>query len=116
VTNTTTSPAKLKQYNSSFYIDYQDCKSLDDNEMLCAGLSRYQRDKSSAAFSLGGMELIDLNQRKPIHQLPIELWTESGLPMTQNPFWIEAGAQGLRVYFLPEDQKSTLFIYEVITP
>ena len=44
--------------------------------------------------------------------MPIELWTESGFPMTQNPFWIEATATGLRAYFMPEDGKSTLYIYE----
>ena len=33
-------------------------------------------------------------------------------PMTYNPFWIEATASGLRAYFMPEDNKSTLYIYE----
>ena len=33
--------------------------------------------------------------------------------MTQNPFWVESTATGLRAYFMPEDGKSTLYIYEV---
>ena len=45
-------------------------------------------------------------------QMPIELWAESGLPMTQNPFSVEATATGLRAYFMPEDGKSTLYVYE----
>ncbi|MFN7929472.1 MAG: DUF6454 family protein, partial [Blastocatellia bacterium] len=62
---------------------------------------------------LGGLELIDLAQHRVLQQLPLELWTASGLPMTQNPFWIEPTAQGLRAYFLPEDQQSTLYIFTV---
>ena len=27
-------------------------------------------------------------------------------------FWIEATSNGLRAYFMPEDEKSTLYIYE----
>ena len=46
------------------------------------------------------------------HQVPIQLWTASGLPMTQNPVWIEPTATGLRGYFMPEDGKSTLYVYD----
>ena len=42
----------------------------------------------------------------------MELWTDSGLPMTQNPSWVEPTGAGLRAYFMPEDEKSTLYIYE----
>ncbi len=49
---------------------------------------------------------------RPVFQVPVELWTESGLPMTYNPFWIEPTSTGLRAYFMPEDEKSTLYIYE----
>ena len=111
VTNAATQPEKLRQRNSSFYIDYQDCKSVGRGEMLCGGLSNYQ--KGNEKFSLGGLELIDLVRGRAIHQLPLELWTESGLPMTQNPFWIEPTERGLRAYFLPEDQRSTLYIFDV---
>ena len=43
------------------------------------------------------------------------LWTASGLDMTHNPVWIEPTASGLRGYFMPEDDESTLYIYEVGT-
>jgi len=33
--------------------------------------------------------------------------------MTHNPVWIEATANGLRAYFMPEDDTSTLYIYDV---
>lgn len=113
VTNAATPPERLRQRNPSFYVDYQDCKYLGRSEMLCGGLSNYQR--GSTRFSLGGLELLDLTAGRPIHQLPLELWTESGLPMTQNPFWLEPIERGLRAYFLPEDQRSTLYVYEVGT-
>ena len=113
VTNAATPPAKLRQRNPSFYIDYQDCKYLGRGEMLCGGLSNYQTGK--ARFSLGGLELIDLASGRAIHQLPLELWTESGLPMTQNPFWMEPIERGLRAYFMPEDQRSVLYVFEVHT-
>jgi hypothetical protein len=32
--------------------------------------------------------------------------------MTQNPAWFEATATGRRAYFMPEDNRSTLYIYE----
>lgn len=111
VTNATTPPEKLRQRNPSFYIDYQDCKYLGRSEMLCGGLSTYQ--SKSTRFSLGGLELVDLAANHPIHQLPLELWTETGLPMTQNPVCIEPTQQGLRAYFLPEDQQSKLYIFDV---
>jgi hypothetical protein len=44
--------------------------------------------------------------------VPVELWSPSGKPMTQNPFWVEATESGLRAYFMPDDDKSTLFVFE----
>jgi hypothetical protein len=41
------------------------------------------------------------------------LWTADGLDMTHNPAWIEPIDAGLRAYFMPEDDRSTLYIYDV---
>ena len=41
------------------------------------------------------------------------LWTASGLDMTHNPVWIDATATGLRGYFMPEDDRSTIYVYDV---
>ncbi|MFN0122199.1 MAG: DUF6454 family protein [Blastocatellia bacterium] len=106
-------PHRPRRRNGSFYIDYQDCKFLERGEMLCGGLSTYP--SRGGKFSLGGLELIDLVAGRALHQLPLELWTESGLPMTQNPFWIEATADGLRAWFVPEDEQSTMYVYTVKT-
>jgi hypothetical protein len=112
VTNAATPPDQLRVTNTALYIDYQDCKYLGRQEALCSGLNNYQMKKDAPRFPLGGFELVDLAGNRPIYQVPIELWTDSGLPMTQNPFWIEPTATGLRAYFMPEDEKSTLYIYE----
>jgi hypothetical protein len=112
VTNAATPPDQLRVTNPALYIDYQDCKYLGRQVALCSGLNYYLMKKDAPRFPLGGFELVDLAGNRPIYQVPIELWTDSGLPMTQNPFWIEPTATGLRAYFMPEDEKSTLYIYE----
>ena len=35
--------------------------------------------------------------------------------MTQNPVCVEPTATGLRGYFMPDDNKSTLYVYDVDT-
>jgi hypothetical protein len=100
--------------NPSFYIDYQDCHAIDRQRMLCGGVSSYPLPgKPGGVFRLGGLELVDLARGGPIHQIPVEERTPSGLPMTQNPFWIEPYENHLRGWFLPEDGIATLYGYEI---
>jgi hypothetical protein len=115
-TNAATPPARLRRVNHSFYVDYQDCHYLGRHEMLCGGLGVYRTAKDGPEFRLGGLELVDLRTGRAQHQTPVELWTESGLPMTHNPFWVETTPGGLRAYFMPEDKQSTLYIYETAAP
>ena len=112
VTNASVAPEELRKPNRSLYIDYQDCKFVGRGEMLCSGLNNYQPKKDGPRFPLGGLEIVDLVSNRPVYQVPVELWTESGLPMTQNPVWVESTAGALRAYFMPEDEKSTIYIYE----
>ena len=102
-TNADSPPDRLRVANPSGYIDYQDCKYLGGQEALCSGLNMYQMKKDGPRFALGGFEIVDLAASRAVFQMPVELWTESGLPMTYNPFWIEPTATGLRAYFMPED-------------
>jgi hypothetical protein len=76
----------LRVPNRSHYIDYQDCKYLGGREALCSGLNMYQPKKDGPRFALGGSEIVDLTANQAIYQVPVELWTEGGLPMTYNPF------------------------------
>jgi hypothetical protein len=81
--------------------------------MLCGGLTVLRPDSPAPAFRLGGLELVDLADGRPVHQVPIQLWLSSGAVMTQNPMWIETTATGLRAYFMPEDDQSTIYVYDV---
>jgi hypothetical protein len=100
--------------NPSHYLDYQDCKYAGRRRMLCTGVTEIRQTPESAPFRLGGIDLVDLDEGRPLHQVPVLLWTAGGLDMTHNPVWIEPSADGgLRAYFMPEDDRSTLYIYDV---
>ena len=99
--------------NPSYYIDYQDCALAGPGTALCSGLIEYQPDRSKPKWALGGLDLIDLAQGRPLHQVPVLLWTRSGEAMTRNPVLIEPIPGGLRALFGPEDGRTTLYSYEV---
>ena len=105
--------APAPSLNPSHYVDYQDCDFVGEHRMLCTGVSELRSGAAATPFRLGGLELIDLRAGRPLFQTPVLLWTKSGLDMTHNPSWFEATADGLRAYFLPEDDTSTLYIYDV---
>jgi hypothetical protein len=113
VTNGSTPPERLRTLNTSQYLDYQDCKYAGTRRMLCTGVTEMRQPSATSPFRLGGIDLIDLADGRPIHQVPVLLWTTSGLDMTHNPVWLEPTATGLRGYFMPEDEKSTIYVYDV---
>jgi hypothetical protein len=113
VSNAATPPEQLRTLNPSHYVDYQDCKYAGGRRMLCTGVTEIRQTPAGAPFRLGGMDLVDLAESRPLHQVPVLLWTASGFDMTHNPSWVEASATGLRAYFMPEDDKSILYVYEV---
>jgi len=101
--------------NPSHYVDYQDCKSVGAGLALCSGLNAYRpRGPSGPVFALGGVELLDLTRGNAVFQLPVEIWTESGLPMTQNPFSVAVQGNGLRFWFAPEDDRTRVFAFDVV--
>lgn len=102
--------------NRANYVDYQDCHYLGGRRMLCSGLANYPASPQGPAFSLGGWEIVDLDDHRPVWQAPIQLWAPSGRPMTQNPFFVEPTAAGVRAYFMPDDDRSTIYVYEAATP
>jgi hypothetical protein len=107
--------APLRVTNPSHYVDYQDCKYAGARIMLCTGVTDIRPAPDERPFRLGGIELVDLRDHRPIHQVPITLAVQ-GRPMTQNPSWFEPVANGLRGYFMPEDDNSTIYVYEATTP
>lgn len=116
VVNAGQSPESLMVMNPAQYIDYQDCHYAGASRMLCAGLNNYKTAPDAQPFRLGGFELVNLTDNRPIWQVPVELWSPSGLPMTQNPFFAESTEKGIRAYFMPDDDTSTLFIFDAETP
>ena len=68
--------------------------------------SAIEQARQFAAAAPGGTSLKAFQDVMP-------LWTKGGLPMTQNPMWLEPTATGLRGYFIPEDDVSTLYMYDV---
>lgn len=115
VTNAGAPPESIRTLNRSHYLDYQDCKYAGARRMLCTGVTE-MRPPGAPPFRLGGLELVDLADGRPLFQVPVQLWTASGLDMTHNPVWIEPSANGLRAYFMPEDDQSTIYVYDVATP
>lgn len=108
--------SQLRTPNPSHYVDYQDCKYAGEQRMLCSGVTELRPRPDAPPFRFGGLDLVSLTDGRPLHQVPVPLWTDSGLAMTQNPMWMEPNESGgLRVYFMPEDDKSTLYVYEVNT-
>jgi hypothetical protein len=94
-------------------VDYQDCKYAGAHRMVCTGVTEIRQPNEPRAFRLGGVDLISLRDGRPLHQVPVLLWTPAGVDMTHNPAWLEPASAGLRAYFMPDDDQSTLFVFEV---
>jgi hypothetical protein len=102
--------------NRASYIDYQDCHGLPAARMLCSGLAAYRAPSPGPPFQLGGWEIVDLSDHRPVWQAPIALWAPSGRAMTQNPFFAEATQSGVRAWFMPDDNRSTIYLYDAASP
>lgn len=105
----------MRADNPSHYVDYQDCKYVGAREMLCTGLADVSAGPAGPAFRLGGLDLVSLSDFRPVHQVPVGLRTPGGgAVLLQNPSWFEISPAGaLRGYFIPEDDRSTLYVYEI---
>src|SRR5437867_4749075 len=66
VTNGTTPPERLRTFNTSHYLDYQDCKYAGARRMLCTGVTEMRQPSATSAFRLGGIDLIDLRDGRPV--------------------------------------------------
>ena len=115
-TNADAKPEALRTLNTSHYLDYQDCKYAGGNRMLCTGVTEMRVTPEAPPFRLGGVDLVNLARRPSDRPgRPCLLWAPSGMDMTHNPVWFEPSEAGLRGYFMPEDDKSTLYIYDAAT-
>jgi hypothetical protein len=101
--------------NSSHYIDYQDMQRIPGtSHLLCSGLQGYSvAGAKLPGMKLGGIDLVQVDELRPHHQTPVPSRLALAPAWTQNPFHVELAESGLRFFFMPEDEKSTLHVFEV---
>jgi hypothetical protein len=98
--------------NPSFYIDYQDNQYIGGGEIVYTGLNTYKKPDGTK-MAIGGIELLDTRLGLPVHQVPVDIWSPAtGTIITQNPSYFEVAGDRLRAYFMPDDNVSTIYIYE----
>lgn len=112
-TNAGLTPQELRTPNAARYIAAQDAQYLGGGLMFCSGLQVLRQGETN--FYLGGFEVISTLDLRPVRQVPVQLFTPSGGIMTSNPCAVEATPDGVRAYFVPEDNRSTLYVYEAVT-
>lgn len=100
-----------KWKNPQNYIDYQDCKYVPQNKMLCSGIA-----------SIGGEDLIDLtgNQHTILNEIPSTFKTTTGLNLTQNPTTMTttpvSGGTQITWYGAPDNHAGTIYEYTTTIP
>ncbi len=105
----------MKVVNGNHYVDYQDCHYVPYGYMLCAGLNKYDIDGDGQEnYAFGGIDLLDNLSLKAIHQIPVPKWVSPNLVMSHNPFYFELEDEHLRFYFMPEDDESTVYVYDTL--
>ncbi len=106
--------ATLRTANRSHYVDYQDCQYVGGRKMLCSGIADVPRGAGQPSLTVGGIDLVDLASGAPSHQVPVGIGTPAGASLTRNPSFFEAAeGGGVRAYFLPDDDKATLYVYRI---
>ncbi|MBX3241444.1 MAG: hypothetical protein KIT80_10695 [Chitinophagaceae bacterium] len=101
-----------KEKNNHHFISYQDCQYIGNGTMLCSGLRNYRLTDGSR-FRLGGLQAIKLSDYSSLWETPVPVWVGSGASLNNNPFFAEQTAEKLLLYFIPEDDHSTMYIYAV---
>ncbi len=101
--------------NGSHYVDYQDCQYVPTRYMLCGGTSEHSLPQLGR-FALGGLGLVDLDGHRVVHEVPVLLYPQEAGPqtvMTRNPVHAEMDGNSIRFYFIPEDDRSFIYVYRV---
>lgn len=86
-------------------IDYQDCQYVGGVHAICGGLT--------SQSGWGGLDLVDLGASEAVHQVPVPMKSpKTGKVLTNNPVFAEVTEDHLRFYFAPDDNGTTLFVYD----
>lgn len=88
--------------NPSGAIELQDCKYLEGRLMLGAGFKG----------KVAGLELFRLDTTTLARSIAVDAKSDRGSPMTRNPVAAELSAGRVRLYCIPDDGRSTLYVLE----
>ncbi|KAK2055208.1 hypothetical protein LY76DRAFT_578603 [Colletotrichum caudatum] len=103
--------------NPSYWVDYQDCKSLGRVGgrplMLCSGIAT-----PAPGVEVGGLAVVDAEGMVPVWEAPFMERTGGGgggggVLMTKNPMDVALVRGRVRLYFAPEEGRSAVYVYEV---
>lgn len=106
------SPVELAVENPSGYIAFQDAQYIGNNLMLGSGFKRYKDELN--VINLGGWEIIDITDFRLRKQVPIIFKSHlRNISLLNNPCAVESTQTGIRAYFVPDDNQSLLYIYDI---
>ncbi|KAG7288859.1 hypothetical protein NEMBOFW57_005218 [Staphylotrichum longicolle] len=101
--------------NPSHYTDYQDCKFLGHSQrygfrpvMLCSGITNLY------GTTIGGAALVDMESMVPLYEVPLTMVSDRGTLVTKNPMDVALIDGKMRLFFLPDERNSTLYVYEPV--
>ena len=105
---------KYRYNNASHYVDFQDAKYVGANMMLASGKNNLKFDVNGTkeVREIGGMALIELATGNIIHAVPVMLSQGDNTIITRNPMDVEIRDGKLTFYFAPEDNQTTIYIYQ----
>jgi hypothetical protein len=77
--------------------------------MLCSGVA------TISTYNLGGIAIVDLETMLPLAEVPVTMTSELGFAITENPVDVAVVDGKLRLYWLPDQHNSTLYVYEAVS-
>ncbi|KAK3308825.1 uncharacterized protein B0T15DRAFT_483401 [Chaetomium strumarium] len=108
-------PPRAVIKNPSHFTDYQDCKFLGHSQrygfrpvMLCSGITNLYNT------TIGGVALVDMESMIPVYEVPLTMVSDRGVLVTKNPMDVAIVDGRLRLFFLPDERNSTLYVYEPV--
>ena len=98
--------AERRHANTAKHLAIQDSKYIGSGKMVGFGL------KNGPKGRVGGFDVIDTRTFEKLRSADIELRTPRKSIVSGNPSTIEIVGDKMRLYFAPEDNKTTLYIYQ----
>ena len=87
--------------NPSGFIDYQDCRYVGKGLVVCGGVAILPA--ASGNVELGGLAVIDMQQRRIVREFPVPLYSAAGHSVTRNPFTVATNEKALTMWVAPDD-------------